>query len=369
VAEAAAGARAATGNVETRLNGPKFAGPGHDHQGLFMNRSIAIWLLIAAVFGCRPAASDNSESPAGGKKHYRIAVIPKGTTHVFWKSVHAGALKAAQELTDGGTPVEIQWKGPLLENDRERQIDIVADFVAQGIDGIVLAPLDSTALIPSVRNAKDEGIPTVIFDSALADDSVIVSYVATDNYRGGALAAQEIGRRLSGEGNVILLRYNVGSESTEQREQGFLDTLRKEFPKLVILSDDQYSGTTALSAQNKALELCNQFGDRLNGFFAVCEPDTIGVLGALEQEGLAGKVAFVGFDPSPHLIEAMRNKKIQGLVLQDPVAMGYLGVKSVVEHLQGKEVPKRIPTGETMATPENMDTPEIQRLLNPEQAD
>lgn len=336
-----------------------------------MQRVLAVALLLClgilggAIVGC----TARSSSDADGKSGYRIAVIPKGTTHVFWKSVHAGALKAAKEFNDAGIPVEIQWKGPLLENNREEQINVMADFVAQGVDGIVLAPLDSTALVPSVRDAKDAGIPTVIFDSGLADESAIVSYVATDNYHGGVLAAREVGNRLSGKGNAILLRYNVGSESTEQREQGFLDTIKKEFPDVVMLSDDQYSGTTAISAQNKALELCNQFGDRVNGFFAVCEPDTVGVLSALEQEGLAGKVIFVGFDPSPHLIEAMREKKVHGLVLQDPVAMGYLGVKTVVEHLQGKPVEKRIPTGEALATPENMDTPEMQNLLNPEQAD
>jgi ribose transport system substrate-binding protein len=340
-----------------------------------MPRFASILLLLSLAFaGCGSGASSGpgeatAKDSQGKKSNYRIAVIPKGTTHIFWKSVHAGALQAAKEFSDAGTPVEIQWKGALLENDREGQINVVADFVAQGVDGIVLAPLDSTALIPSVRDAKDAGIPTVIFDSGLADESVIVSYVATDNYNGGVKAAREIGKRLGGKGNAILLRYNVGSESTEQRERGFLDTIKKEFPEIVMLSDDQYSGTTAISAQNKALELCNQFGERVNGFFAVCEPDTVGVLSALETEGLAGKVTFVGFDPSPHLTEAMREKKVHGLVLQDPVQMGYQGVKAVVEHLQGKPVEKRISTGEAMATPENMDTPEIQKLLNPPQAD
>jgi ribose transport system substrate-binding protein len=333
-----------------------------------MHRHLPAILLVLLAAGCgNQPMSDLSGEP--GRAGYRIAVIPKGTTHVFWKSVHAGALQAARELTAAGTPVEIQWKGALLENDREGQINVVADFVAQGVDGIVLAPLDSTALVPSVENAQAAGIPTVIFDSGLADETSTVSYVATDNYNGGVLAAREIGKRLGGKGDVILLRYNVGSESTEQREQGFLDTVKKEFPGIVMLSDDQYSGTTALAAQNKALELCNQFGDRLDGIFAVCEPDTMGVLGALEQEGLAGKVVFIGFDPSAHLVEALGEKKIHGLVLQDPVAMGYLGVKTLVDHLQGRPVERRINTGEVMATPENMDTPKIHTLLNPEQAD
>ncbi len=337
-----------------------------------MQRGVAVviaWTVLLASLGCGSSQSGAGSASGEKKAGYRIAVIPKGTTHVFWKSVHAGALKAAKEFAEAGTPVEIQWKGALLENDREGQINVVADFVAQGVDGIVIAPLDSTALVPSVRDAKDAGIPTVIFDSGLADESVIESYVSTDNYNGGALAAREIGKRLDGKGDVILLRYNVGSESTEQRERGFLDTIKKEFPQIVMLSDDQYSGTTAISAQNKALELLNQFGDKVDGFFAVCEPDTVGVLSALEQEGLAGKVVFVGFDPSPHLIEAMREKKVHGLVLQDPVAMGYLGVKAVVERLQGKPVEKRIATGEALATPENVDTPEMRELLNPEQAD
>ncbi len=328
------------------------------------NGCIVFAALLSTVAGCARSDSAADATPAG-EKRYRIAVIPKGTTHVFWKSVHAGALQAAKELGN----VDIYWKGALLENDREGQINVMADFIAQGVDGIVLAPLDATALVPSVTDAQREGIPTVIFDSALADESVVVSYVATDNYLGGVLAAREIGKRLGGKGNAILLRYNVGSESTEQRERGFLETLKKEFPGIVMLSDDQYSGTTALQAQNKAIELLNQFGQKVNGFFAVCEPDTVGVLAALDQEELAGKVAFVGFDPSPLLVEAMAAGKIQGIVLQNPVAMGYEGVKAIVAHLQGKPVEKRIDTGEVMATPENMDEPEFKKLINPPQAD
>jgi ribose transport system substrate-binding protein len=332
-----------------------------------MHRLALLALVVLLAAGCGRADREGKQAArdADGDKTLKIAVIPKGTTHVFWKSVHAGAVKAAKELGN----VEILWKGALLENDRERQINVVEDFVAQEVDGIVLAPLDATALVPTVTRAKDEGIPTVIFDSGLADESVIVSYVATDNYHGGAMAARELGKRLEGKGNVILMRYYVGSESTEQREQGFLDTLRKEFPEIVILSEDQYSGTTPLDAQNKALELFNQFGDKVNGFFAVCEPNTVGVLGAMEQEGLAGKVKFIGFDPGPSLVPAMAEGKIHGLVLQDPVAMGYESVKAIVGHLKGEVVEKRINTGETMATPENMNNPEIQKLLAPEQVD
>lgn len=333
-----------------------------------MCRYVVSWMCVLCLMGC--GSREESVATAGkDKTSYKLAVIPKGTTHVFWKSVHAGALKAAEELAKEGVQVEIQWKGALLENDREGQINLVQDFTAQGVDGIVLAPLDATALVPAVKEAKDAGIPTVIFDSGLADEAVTVSYVATDNFNGGALAARELGKRLGGQGNVILLRYNVGSESTLQREEGFLKTLAQEFPQIKILSDDQYAGITPIDAQNKALEMLNQYGDKVNGMFAVCEPNTVGVLGALDHENLAGKVIFIGFDPGPSLVPAMAEKKIHGLVLQDPVAMGYQGVKALMAHLRGQKVEKRVNTGEVMATPENMGERRIKELLDPVQAD
>ncbi len=138
-----------------------------------------------------PAQFTEDSAPAE-KIKYRIAVIPKGTTHEFWKSVHAGAAQAAKEAGN----VEILWKGPLLENDTEGQINVVQDFITKKVDGIVMAPLDSQALVQAVKDAKQQGIPTVIFDSALADESVIVSFVATDNYEGGALAARRMGEVL-----------------------------------------------------------------------------------------------------------------------------------------------------------------------------
>jgi len=335
-----------------------------------MYRYAFVCLCLAALAGC--GGSGKPVSPGAADKNkaaYKLAVIPKGTTHVFWKSVHAGALQAAEELKKDGLDVQVLWKGPLLENDREGQINVVQDFIAQAVDGMVLAPLDSTALISVVQDARQAGIPTVIFDSGLADESEIVSYVATDNFNGGVLAAREIGKRLAGKGNVILLRYNVGSESTEQREDGFLKTLANEFPGIKVISSDQYSGITPIDAQNKALELLNHFGDQVNGIFTVCEPATVGVLGALEHEQLAGKVTFIGFDPGPSLVPAMAEKKIHGLVLQDPVAMGYQSVKTLIASLRGQPVEKRVNTGETMATPENMADPAVAKLLDPVQAD
>jgi ABC-type sugar transport system substrate-binding protein len=170
----------------------------------------------------------------------------------------------------------------------------------------------------------------------------------------------------SGPG-VVLLRYSPGSESTEQREQGFLETLAKDFPQIKVISSNQYAGTTPESALDKATDVLNKYQDRVTGIFAVCEPNANGVLGALENTGLARQVKALVFDPSPALIQGMADGKVHGIVLQDPVTMGYLGVKTMVAHLEGSDVEKRIITGEYVATPENMDTAQMRKLLEPEQ--
>jgi ribose transport system substrate-binding protein len=322
-------------------------------------------LRLSAVLYCALMAGCAKEAGTSGPVKYRIAVIPKGTTHEFWKSVHAGAEQAAKEFGN----VEVIWKGPLLESDREAQIKVVENFAIKGVSGICLAPLDSQALIGPVRTARRDGVPTVIFDSGLNDPDdppCYVSYVATDNYRGGVLAAQHLGKILGGKGNVAMLRYNPGSESTEQREQGFLETLQKDFPGIEVVSSDQYAGTTPEEALRRSEQLLLTYKN-LNGVFVVCEPNGAGMLKALENAKLAGKVKFIAFDPNPRLIEAMGEGKVDGIVLQDPVRMGYLAVKTMVEHLQGKPVKTRLPTGEFLATPENMKTPEMAKLLAPVQ--
>lgn len=314
------------------------------------------------------AAPEDGAAAADTPRVYRVAVIPKGTTHEFWKSVHFGAARAAREASNGNAfRVELIWKGPLQENDRAGQINLVENFIVDQVDGICLAPLDSQALIPAVRNANAEGIPVVIWDSGLAEGAETVTYVATDNYHGGELAARRLAETLGGQGDVILLRYAPGSESTEQREQGFLDVLQKEFPQINILSSDQYSGTTPQAALEKSQQLLLKFQDQVDGVFAVCEPNSTGMLQALQEAGLAGKVKFIAFDPSPRLVQAMADQEIHGIVLQDPVKMGYESVRALVAHLRGEPVEPRYVTGEYVATPENMNTAEMAALLDPPQ--
>jgi ribose transport system substrate-binding protein len=298
-------------------------------------------------------------------KPLTIAVIPKGTTHEFWKSINAGAFKARDELAQQGIKVNVIWKGPLKEDDRDQQIQTVENFTARRVNGIVLAPLDSQALVRPVQNAVTAKVPVVIFDSGLKWDGY-VSFVATDNYKGGVLAGQYMGKLLGGKGNVILLRYAVGSASTEEREAGFLDTLKKEFPAIKLLSSDQHAGPTRETSYQMAQNLLNRFGRDVNGIFCPNENSAVGMTKALRDIGKAGgKVKMIGFDAGTQLVSDLKNGDVQGLVVQNPVLMGYKGVLTMVEHLQGKKVEKRIDTGVVLVTPENSEQPDIKELLNP----
>src|SRR5438876_1032240 len=294
-----------------------------------------------------------------------IAVIPKGTTHEFWKSINAGAIKAQRELADQGTKVNVIWKGPLREDDRDQQIQVVEGFTARHVDAIVLAPLDSQALVKPVHNAIAAKVPVVIMDSDLKSDRY-VSFVATDNYKGGQLAGEEMGKLLDGKGNVILLRYAVGSASTEAREAGFLDVLRTKYPNVKIISSDQHAGATRETAYQVSQNLLNRFGREVSGVFCPCEPPTIAMTKALRDLGLAGgKVKMIGFDAGSQSVQDLKNGDVQALVVQNPLLMGYLGVVTAVKHLRGEKVEKRIDTGVSLITRDNMEQPGMKELLYP----
>ncbi|GAC1651276.1 MAG: substrate-binding domain-containing protein [Gemmatimonadaceae bacterium] len=328
-------------------------------------RRAALALFVFACGGPHGAAdARRSSARSDSTSALTIAVIPKGTTHEFWKSIHAGAVRAAREMSLPGAPVDIIWKGPLREDDREQQVQVVEGFLSQGVSGIVLAPLDNRALVRPVEDARRAGVPTVIIDSGL-ESSEIVSFVATDNRKGGALAADRLGQLLGGKGKVLLLRYQEGSASTEEREAGFLDAMHAHYPDMRVISSDQHAGPTRETAKRASENLLNRHGQDLQGIFTPNESSTIGMLLALQDIGRAGAIKFVGFDSSPMLVTAIRAGQLDGMVLQHPMRMGYLGVKTMVEHLRGAPVEKRIDTGVMLVTRQNLGASDVQELIDP----
>ncbi len=325
-----------------------------------MNKSIVYVsaLLIVLSLSCGGRRLD------GATRKYTLAVVPMGTTHEYWKSIHAGAVKAAQELSANGTPVDLIWKGPLREDDREQQVQVVEGFISQGINGMVVAPLDKDALVRPVEEAARGGIPTVIIDSDLASQQV-ASVVATDNIKGGELAAIQMGNLLGGKGRVLMMRCNEGATSTLNRELGFEQTIRTVYPGIELIAPLQYAGPTRDAAKRLSENLLNQYGDNLQGIFTSNESSTAGMLLALQDIARAGKITFIGFDSNQTFIDAMHSGQLNAFVVQNPFKMGYLGVKTMVDYLSGKRVEKRIDTGVTLITPENMQTPESHELLHP----
>lgn len=313
-------------------------------------------IILALAIGMLPAEIRSAD--------YQIAVVPKGTTHEYWKSIDAGAVKAKRELKAAGTDVTIIWKGPLAEDDREQQIQVVENFVGRNVSAIVLAPLDNTALVAPVEEAVRAGIPVVIIDSGL-NSTLPSSTISTDNRKGGRIGARRLATLLGGKGRVVMLRCQVGSTATDLREAGFMEVMKGEFPGIDLISTDQYGGATREVGYRAAQNLLNRFGKRMDGIFTPNESTASGTLLALREMGLAGKVKFVGFDANEQLVSALRQGDIQGLVVQDPFKMGYLGVMTAVAVLRHEKVESSVDTGVALVTRENMDEPAISMLIHP----
>ena len=316
---------------------------------------VPVLMLAAFVAGC-------SGEPASDR--ITIAVIPKGTSHVFWQSVHAGARQAAQELN-----VDIAWRGPLREDDRDSQVSEVENAVARRVSGIALAPLDEAALVAPVASAQRSGVPVVIFDSGLKGGE-IVSFVATDNDKGGELAGEHLAKVLGGKGKVILMRYAEGHDSTRRREDGFLRGLAPH-PGIQILSSNQHVGADVEGAYKRAEALLTQYKGNdgtlgVDGVFAPNESSAFAVMRVLQDNGWDKKVKFIGFDASEGLLAGLRGGAIEALIVQDPVRMGYLSVVTMVKHLRGEKVESRIDTGVHLVTRDILERPDIKQLVQPD---
>jgi len=330
-----------------------------------MNRRFILSLSIVSVIavaigisGC--GKSDQSASTPGGTAggQLTIAIIPKGTEHIYWKSVLAGAQQAADELK-----VKLVTQATLREDDRPGQIQIVEQFTQAKVNGIVLAPLDKDALVRPVQDATAAGIKVDIIDSALTGEvgKDYISFIATDNHAGGMMGGEELCRLIGNKGKVVLLRYLEGSASTLDREQGFLDAVAKH-PDVQVLVSNKFAGASQDQATQAADNLMDQI-KQADGIFCSNDPTTTGMLQSLRNAGLAGKIKFVGFDANDTLIAAMKTGEVNALVVQNPKKMGYEGVVVMVNALQGKPFDAKVDSGAKLVTKDNLDDPDTKSLL------
>ena len=314
-------------------------------------RKRGLVLVLSCLFLLVAGSCRRSDRP-------RIGVVPKAVAHVFWQSVHAGAVAAAREAD-----VDIEWKGPPKETDFTRQIEIVDAMINARLDGIVMAPTEATALVTVVERAEREGIPVAIFDSGINTEKY-VSFVATNNYEAGVLAARQMAERLDSKGRIVVVKNVPGSASTTQREKGFEETLSREFPEIHILAE-QYCMSDRARALAVSENMLTAHPD-LDGVFASAEPGTIGAAKALRSRGLAGKVRFVGFDFSDTIEKDLTDGVVDSLVVQDPFNIGYEAVKTIVAKLNGEIPEKRIDSPATIVTVDNLSEPRIDALVHPD---
>jgi len=297
---------------------------------------------------------------AGSERLPRIAIVPKAGDVEFWKMVQGGVMKAASESPG----YEVIWQPPAIANDRSEQIKTVQNLKIKRVDAIAIAPIDSVDLVKSVSNAKKAGIKTIIWDSGLDDKSAYEAFVATDNYQGGVECAKAMNEVLGGEGNIALVRYVEGSSSTEQREQGFLDEIKK-YSGIKVISDTQRGGDEVKS-QEVGARILQKDGPQLQGIFCSNQTTTEGMLMALDKSPLKEQIKIVGFDFNEFIGDSLRNGLLAATASQDPFNMGYLSVITSIQLLEGKPVKKMVDTGVSIVTKDNIDNPEMQQILFPD---
>ena len=304
--------------------------------------------LVALVLLAAPACNQNKKKV--------IAVIPKGTAHLFWISVQAGAVAAGKEYG-----VDIDWNGPAAETDFARQIQIVDSFVARHVDGIVLAASEKKALVAPIERAVAAGIPVTVFDSGVDTDK-FMTFLATNNFEGGQMAAKTLAKMINEKGKVAMVANEPGSLSTMDRERGFEDAM-KQFPNIKIVAT-QFGHSDRAKALSATENILTANPD-LDGIFASSEPSSVGASQALKSRKLGGKLKFVAFDSSDTLIEDTVNGVVSAMVVQDPYRMGHDAVKTIIDKWAGNQPAKRIDLSARVILKEDLEKPEIKALLHP----
>lgn len=290
-------------------------------------------------------------------KKMHVVFIPKSSDQIFWDLMRDGVDRAVRE--DG--KVKLTWRGPAHNDDTDSQIRILQAYTHKDVDAIIITPTDRARLVEPVRKATAIGIKVVVVDSAL-DGDYHSNIVATDNVRGGKLAAKYLAALLGNQGRVMMLRTVAGSASTDERAEGFIKYLRDNAPKITLV-EDVYGGGSTGKARHSAVQLLEKHPD-IDGVFAVNESSSDGMLRALRDQKLAGKIRFVGFDSTDFLIQGLEKQEINGLVIQNPQQMGYLGIKTVLAAVRNTPLKGRtVYTDTTLLTRENVHSAEIKKLI------
>ncbi|WP_134684350.1 ABC transporter substrate-binding protein [Brevibacillus migulae] len=318
---------------------------------------VAVTLLSATILGACGSAQQSSSgqsSIAGTDGKAYIPIISKGFQHQFWQAVKSGAEKAAAELN-----VEISFEGPETEEQVDKQIEMLQAALDKNAKAIGFAALDSQAAIPLLQKAKEKNIPVIAFDSGV-DSDIPLATAATDNQKASALAADKMAELIGSEGEIAMVVHDQTSKTGTDRRDGFVNQIKEKYPNIKIV-DIQYSGDP-LKATDLAKTIM-QAHPNLKGLFGSNEGAAIGVVNAVTEMKMDGKLVVIGFDSGKQQIEAIKSGKMAGAITQNPVGIGYETVKAAVAAIKGEKVEKSIDTGFYWYDKTNIDQPEIQAVL------
>ncbi|MBN2983633.1 ABC transporter substrate-binding protein [Cohnella algarum] len=327
--------------------------------GKFVAGASALALLGSLLAACGTNASQNASGGAGeaggdGGKMY-IPIVSKGFQHQFWQAVKQGAEKAAAELN-----VEITFEGPESESQVDKQIEMLQVALDKKPDAIGFAALDSKASAPLLEQAKANDIPVVAFDSGVESD-IPVATAATDNIAAAGLAADKMAELIGGEGEIAMIVHDQTSRTGVDRRDGFKNRIEEKYPNIKIV-DIQYGGGDHLKSTDLAKAIM-QAHPNLKGFFGANEGSAIGVLNAVKEMNMQGKITIIGYDSGKQQIDAIKNGEMAGAITQNPIGIGYETVKAAVAAAKGETVEPNIDTGFFYYDKSNIDDEEIKAVL------
>ena len=310
-------------------------------------------LLLAATLLLSSCSSGGSGS---GSAQYKVCFVAKSTNTEFWKSAFAGANAAKSEYN-----IDLTICGPETEEDYEAQNEYIADAVESGADALVFSAISYTGNAEAINAAAAAGVKIVVIDSDVDSDSVNVR-IGTDNIQAGRMAAAAALDCGFKELVVGIVNYDLGSRNGQEREQGFREQLQSSRRTRDIYTINVL--TTPEQAKIGAKQLLLEHPE-INVLVGFNEPLAVGAAMAVDELELEGKVSMVGFDTNVKCIDLMRSGAVSALIVQNPYAMGYLGVEAAWKLLEGASFDPDVllDTSTTIITKENMFTQESQKAL------
>jgi ribose transport system substrate-binding protein len=310
--------------------------------------------MVAAGCGSDSGESSGSSGSSGGSQRLKIVYVPGLTGNPFYSTVACGAKSVAPKLN-----VDFSVQGA-AEFDVAKQTAVVNGLIASKPDGIMISHTDPKAMIPPLKRAESAGIKIMTIDGDLADTSIAVSNIQSNNVEGGRLAGERMAKLIGGKGSVVTIDNDPGFPISEQRRQGFEQAIKK-YPGIKFLGV-KYSHNEVANAANIVSTTAGSNPD-LAGVYTAETNNTEGAITGVREAKKQGKIKIVGYDTSDPIVQALHDGKVDGVIVQYPFGEGQAGVRTLKNAIEGKQVPRNQTAPFVVATPDNVDSAKVQKYI------